>query len=248
MTHTRTTLLLALAAVTTAATAQTAAPKKPATATHTAARPAAAATSAATVSCSKLPELSPKIPALPAGLPCAKPLFVITNTPAVKLDYISPLEGPELRETLGLVSTSFSLDYIDTKIGTGELAAPHKWYTIHYTGYLVDGTKFDSSVDRGEPISVPYGQHKVIPGWDTGFDGMHVGGKRRLFIPYQLAYGANGQGPIPAKAELIFDVELVSQSDTQPEPKPAPAAAKPTEPATPPASDAPKTTPNPQGK
>jgi peptidylprolyl isomerase len=130
-------------------------------------------------------------------------------------------------------SVEYQLSYIDTKIGTGELAAPKKWYTVHYTGYLPDGTKFDSSVDRNEPITFPYGAHRVITGWDTGFDGMHVGGKRRLFVPYQLAYGEAGLPPvIPAKSMLIFDVELISQSDTQPAPKAPPAAPQP---ATPPA-------------
>ena len=84
------------------------------------------------------------------------------------------------------------------------------YYTVNYTGYLVDGTKFDSSEGK-EPITFPYGAHRVIQGWDTGFEGMHVGGKRRLFVPYQLAYGEAGRPPvIPAKAELVFDVELVS--------------------------------------
>lgn len=138
---------------------------------------------------------------------------------------MSPLEGAGLREELGLETATFTLAYVDTKIGSGPLAAPHKWYTIHYTGYLLDGTKFDSSVDRGEPISIEYGKHQVIPGWDTGFDGMHVGGKRRLFIPYQLAYGASGRQPsIPPRSELIFDVELVAQSDNEPKPAPRPAA------------------------
>jgi peptidylprolyl isomerase len=237
-----------LAALTAAATAQTTpatTPKttsKAATATThhaatTATHPAAATAAPA---CSKLPELSPKIPALPPGIPCPKPLYTIVSEPAVKLQYVSPLEGPGLRETLGLEPTTFSLDYVDTKIGTGELAAPHKWYTIHYTGYLTDGTKFDSSVDRGEPLSVAYGQHQVIPGWDTGFDGMRVGGKRRLFIPYQLAYGATARGPIPAKSELVFDVELISQSDEKPETKAAPAphgSTTPAKPATPPPTD-----------
>jgi peptidylprolyl isomerase len=177
--------------------------------------------------CARLPELSPKIPALPAGLPCAKPLYTITTQPAIKLDYISPLEGEDLKDTLGIESSTFSLDYVDTKIGTGELATPHKWYSINYTGYLTDGTKFDSSLDRGEPISIPYGQHRVIPGWDTGFDGMRVGGKRRLFIPYQLGYGNNPHQAIPAKSELIFDVELVAISDTQPKPKMPPAPMHP---------------------
>ena len=111
----------------------------------------------------------------------------------------------------GKVNTLYALRYVDTHIGTGELAAPGKTYSVHYTGWLPDGTKFDSSVDRGQPIEFPQGQHRVIPGWDSGFDGMHVGGKRRLYIPYQLAYGETGKGPIPAKATLIFDVELVAQ-------------------------------------
>ncbi|HWW99153.1 MAG TPA: FKBP-type peptidyl-prolyl cis-trans isomerase [Edaphobacter sp.] len=246
-------LLTALTTATTAQTTSATAPKatpKAATAHHAAATTAHPAATTAAPECSKLPELSPKIPTLPAGTPCAKPLYTIVSEPSVKLQYVSPLEGPGLRETLGLAPTSFSLDYIDTKIGTGELAAPHKWYTIHYTGYLVDGTKFDSSLDRGEPISIPYGQHQVIPGWDTGFDGMRVGGKRRLFIPYQLAYGANAQRQIPAKSELIFDVELVSQSDEKPQPKTAPAptgSTTPAQPATPPPTDPakPSTTPPP---
>jgi peptidylprolyl isomerase len=242
-----------LAAITTAATAQTSA-TKPATVTHHAtATPTTTATKPAVATCATLPELSPKIPALPADTSCAKALYTITIEPSAKLDYISPLVGQDqLRQTLGLESSSFTLAYIDTKIGTGELAAPHKWYSIHYTGYLVDGTKFDSSLDHpgAEPISIEYGKHQVIPGWDTGFDGMRIGGKRRLFIPYQLAYGTQGKPPIPPKAELIFDVELVSQTDEKPAPKPAPApapAATPDKPATPPASS-PATTPNPKGE
>jgi peptidylprolyl isomerase len=229
-----------LAALTTAATAQT---TKPAATAH----PAATAAHPAEPACATVPELSPKIPALPAGAPCAKPLYTVTIEPGAKLSYISPLEGEEqLRQTLGIESSTFSLDYIDTQVGTGELAVPHKWYTIHYTGYLVDGTKFDSSIDR-EPISIEYGKHQVIPGWDTGFDGMRVGGKRRLFIPYQLAYGNQGKPPIPPKAELVFDVELISQTDEKPAPKPAPAPAPAAadKPATPPASS-PAATPNPK--
>jgi peptidylprolyl isomerase len=240
-----------LAALTTAATAQTVPATTPRTATATTHHAATTTPHPAVPACSKLPELSPKIPALPAGAPCAKPLYTIVSEPAVKLQYVSPLEGPGLRETLGLEPTSFSLDYVDTKIGTGELAAPRKWYTIHYTGYLTDGTKFDSSVDRGEPLVVAYGQHQVIPGWDTGFDGMRVGGKRRLFIPFQLAYGTTAHGPIPARSELVFDVELLGQSNEKPQPKAAPAPADsttPAKPATPPPADPatkPSTTPPP---
>lgn len=160
----------------------------------------------------------------------------------------------------------YSLRYIDSVIGTGPLAEQRKYYTVHYTGWLTDGTKLDSSVDRGAPITFPYGARQVIPGWDTGFEGMHVGGKRRLFIPYQLAYGESGRPPIiPAKANLIFDIELIGQSDTPPTPPPAatpsqPSGSKPADaapepaskPATPPPTQSttpdaqPKTTPHPE--
>ena len=220
-------LFPAIALAQTAAMAQSPAPAKPHPAATHAATPASATASKA--GCVPLPPLSPKIPALPATAPCAKALYTLTVEPSIKMDYTSPLEGPALREDLGLESTSFSLDYIDTKVGTGELAARHKWYSIQYTGYLVDGTKFDSSLDRPghEPFVFHYGEHQVVAGWDTGFAGMHVGGKRRLFIPWQLAYGPNAHGSIPAKSMLIFDVELVAQHDVDPTPKPAPAAAAP---------------------
>jgi peptidylprolyl isomerase len=225
------TTLLIVAAAAAQLTAQIVTPAKP---PATGAPATAARKPVALRPCSKLPELSPKIPALPAGLPCAKPLYVVTIKPNANLDYVAPIEGPELRETLGILPSSFSLDYIDTKIGAGQLAAPHMYYTINYTGYLADGAKFDSSSDHGEPYVFGYGLHQAIPGWDTGFDGMRVGGKRRLFIPYQLAYGPNGkpappgQVSIPPKAELIFDVELVSQSDQKPAPKaPPPGMMKP---------------------
>lgn len=208
--------------------------------THSAAKPVAhhAPASAGAHACAKVPELSPKVPALPAGAPCAKSLYTISTMPSIKLDYVSPFEGSALQETLGIETSTFSLDYIDTKVGTGDLAAPHKWYTIQYTGYLVDGTKFDSSYDHPdhEAFTFPYGGHQVVAGWDTGFAGMRVGGKRRLFIPFQLAYGPNGRPPtIPGKAELIFDLEFISQSDQPPAPKapPAPpaASAAPSQPA-----------------
>lgn len=193
-------------------------------ATHPA--PARHASPAAGAACVTVPDLSPGIPALPAGSPCPHALYTLSTVPSIKLDYVSPLEGSSLGETLGIDTSTFSLAYVDTKAGAGPLAEPHKWYTIHYNGYLADGTKFDSSVDRGQPIVIHIGEHQVIPGWDTGFAGMHVGGKRRLFIPYQLAYGSSGRPPqIPPKSELIFDVELVAQDDTEPAPKPAPTAA-----------------------
>jgi peptidylprolyl isomerase len=206
--------------------------------------------------CVKTPELSPKIPALPAGASCAKILYTLTHIPDTRLDYVSPLVSPELRADLAGEKSTYSLIYIDTVVGTGPLAQPGKFYTVHYTGYLPDGTKFDSSVDRGEPITFPYGKHRVIQGWDTAFEGMHIGGKRRLFIPYQLAYGEAGRPPIiPAKAELIFDVEFIAQGDEMPKPK-APAMRQPmpsqpgsAKPATPPATPPPtSSTPQPASK
>ena len=160
------------------------------------------------------PVVSSKVPALPASAPCAKTLYTVTRLPETRLDYVSPLVSEEVRRELGQGAETFSLDYVDTKAGTGALVVPRKCLSVQYTGYLADGTKFDSSHDHpgGEPISFPYGMHQVIPGWDTGFEGMHTGGERRIFIPYQLAYGEAGRPPrIPERAELIFDVEVVDQ-------------------------------------
>lgn len=120
--------------------------------------------------------------------------------------------------TTGKIQTEYALRYIDIKLGDGKPAEPGKFYTVHYTGWLADGKKFDSSRDHNEPITFQQGKHRVIVGWDTGFEGMRAGGQRRLFIPYQLAYGENGRGPIPPKSELIFDIELLNVQDTPPAP------------------------------
>jgi peptidylprolyl isomerase len=221
-----------LAALTTAATAQTTTPK-PATAT----KPATTATHHTTTAAT-------------------------TTTP------------PNIPRVVGIPKTLYAIRYVDSVVGTGPLAESSvigtsmadskiKWYTVKYTGWLTNGTKFDSSYDHpgAEPITFPQGAHRVIQGWDTGFQGMHIGGKRRLFIPYQLAYGESAKGDrIPAKSDLIFDIELVSISDTPPAPKTPPAPpANPTaapdkpatdhaKPATPqPPTAKPDTTSNPQG-
>jgi peptidylprolyl isomerase len=112
------------------------------------------------------------------------------------------------------------LEYIDFVKGTGEMVQPRKCIYTHYTGWTTDGRKFDSSRDtmpNGRPrdvFSFNQGLRRVIMGWDMGYEGMRVGGKRRLIIPHQLAYGEAGRPPIPPRATLVFDVELLGLADT----------------------------------
>ena len=106
-------------------------------------------------------------------------------------------------------STISGLKYIDLVEGKGESPKPGQIVAVHYTGTLTDGKKFDSSVDRGQPLLFPIGMGRVIKGWDEGVMSMKVGGKRRLIVPASLGYGARGSGPIPPNATLIFDVELL---------------------------------------
>lgn len=108
------------------------------------------------------------------------------------------------------VVTSSGLKYIDMVVGKGDSPKQGNSVTVHYTGYLMDGKKFDSSVDRKEPFQFVLGVGGVIKGWDEGVATMKVGGKRKLIIPPQLGYGARGAGNlIPPNAELVFDVELI---------------------------------------
>jgi FKBP-type peptidyl-prolyl cis-trans isomerase FkpA len=107
-------------------------------------------------------------------------------------------------------STSSGLKYVDLVEGKGSPAEAGQQVYVHYTGWLTDGTKFDSSVDRGQPFDFPLGGGMVIKGWDEGVAGMRMGGKRKLIIPAELGYGAAGSPPtIPANATLVFDVELL---------------------------------------
>jgi len=103
--------------------------------------------------------------------------------------------------------TPSGLKYYDLRAGEGEQPTPSATVKVHYSGWLVDGTLFDSSVKRGQPATFPL--DGVIPGWTEGVGSMRVGGKRKLIVPYALAYGPMGRGPIPPKATLIFDVELL---------------------------------------
>jgi len=217
-------LVLTLAAATLAASAQT--PTKPSTPASTAPKSTSTASAA------------PKTTSSPATSPAPAPWIKLPpGVPALP-------HGP--------VKVPFSLRYEEIKVGAGPIAEPHKIYRVKYTGWLAaDGHKFDSSDDHppapvydstlhqvkgddgkpkmetGQPILFMQGRPGMISGWDLGFDGMHVGGKRRLFIPYQMAYGelgrpsADPKSPgIPPKADLIFDIELVEMLEPPAQPAP----------------------------
>jgi peptidylprolyl isomerase len=201
--------------------------------------------------------------------PGAKGPRFVANAPSSAPNNLLPSGVPAVKAPQ---KTAFALRYQDIAIGTGAEAQPNKMYKVNYTGYLGangrddDGRKFDSSYDHRAPVlgkdgkpvmgddgkpklgdpqpfSFPQGYGRLIPGWDQGFEGMKIGGKRRLFVPWQLAYGARGRpGPdaehpgIPPKADLIFDVELVDVTDMPMPPnrpgmppggRPAPGAGAP---------------------
>lgn len=107
-------------------------------------------------------------------------------------------------------TTVDGLEFWDITVGTGTVATRGKTVKVHYTGWLTNGKKFDSSVDRGQPFTFDLGSGQVIKGWDEGVNGMKVGGKRQLRIPPELGYGNRGAGGvIPPNATLVFDVELL---------------------------------------
>ena len=122
--------------------------------------------------------------------------------------FFLPLVGHTAEETM--VKTASGLQYADLVVGDGREAQPGATATVHYTGTLVDGTKFDSSKDRNKPFSFRLSAGQVIKGWDEGVEGMKIGGTRKLVIPSRLGYGARGAGSaIPPNATLIFIVELL---------------------------------------
>ena len=118
------------------------------------------------------------------------------------------MEGTAVDENA--ITTESGLQYVDYTVGDGASPKAGDMVTVHYTGSLTDGTKFDSSVDRGQPFQFKIGVGQVIKGWDEGVMSMALGGKRKLIIPPELGYGARGAGGvIPPNATLLFDVELL---------------------------------------
>jgi peptidylprolyl isomerase len=147
-------------------------------------------------------------------------LLLMMGLAVVACQKEAKLEGPQPIEMMP------GLTYIDSTIGTGALVDSTSFVVVHYTGWLEDpeagvgplhkGNKFDSSLDRGEPIAFPLGRSMVIPGWDKGLVGMRVGGKRTLIISPELAYGDQGRPPvIPPKSTLIFDTEMMDLPEVQ---------------------------------
>lgn len=129
------------------------------------------------------------------------PAFSVTKTGGV---------NKKMNETEKTESTKSGLKYVDKVVGAGAQPKTGQTVRVHYTGWLTDGKKFDSSVDRGQPFEFVIGVGQVIKGWDEGVSTMKVGSKRKLIIPSNLAYGKTGAGnSIPPDSTLVFDVELL---------------------------------------
>ena len=151
------------------------------------------------------------LPALLAGVAlsgCSQPSSSSDSAAASAPSSASVAPTPDKD---GIVTTASGLKYQILQPGSGATAQPGQTVTVNYTGWLTDGTKFDSSLDPGrQPFQFPLGAHHVIAGWDEGVAGMKVGEKRKLIIPSSLGYGPDGNGPIPGNATLVFEVELLN--------------------------------------
>jgi FKBP-type peptidyl-prolyl cis-trans isomerase FkpA len=143
-------------------------------------------------------------------------LVVLTTSCAKKEEPKPTASTPQPAGSMAAPQPAASVSELkieDSKVGAGAVAETGKRVTVHYTGWLTNGTKFDSSKDRGEPFSFQLGAGEVIKGWDQGVAGMKVGGVRKLTVPPSLGYGANGAGGvIPPNATLVFEVELLGVS------------------------------------
>lgn len=150
--------------------------------------------------CSSAPEKAETTPEPEAAKPAAS---TETPKPAAKPKTAAPSKGKKKTVVPGL-------EIEELVVGSGTEAVAGKTVRVHYTGWLTNGTKFDSSVDRGTPFEFPLGGGRVIQGWDKGVAGMKIGGKRKLTIAPELGYGARGAGGvIPPNATLVFEVELL---------------------------------------
>jgi len=153
---------------------------------------------------------NPQVTAADAG---ARTQPATSNLPGIDdITPAAPAPGiPPLDASLEVHTTPSGLKYIDEVVGTGPAITAGQTVTVNYTGWLTNGTKFDSSLNTGRtPFQFPIGAGRVIKGWDEGVGSMNVGGKRRLILPADLAYGDRSTGSIPAGAVLIFDVEVLS--------------------------------------
>ena len=148
---------------------------------------------------------APALPAPPPTPPAPDP--AVPGTPPTPKD--TPAATTPPRKKGVIVTTPSGLQYEDIVEGAGPSPTAGKTVSVHYVGTLTDGTKFDSSRDRGQPFQFPIGAGRVIKGWDEGVMTMKVGGKRKLTIPPDLGYGTRGIGPIPPNATLVFEVELL---------------------------------------
>lgn len=162
-----------------------------------------------------IPTFSPVAVEAPTVAPDAAAPTVAPDAaaPTAAADAAAPAAGgPQQVDPSKIVTTASGLQYADLVVGTGAEATVGKQVQVHYTGWLQNGTQFDSSRDRNEPLPLTLGEGRVIPGWEEGLTGMKVGGQRQLIIPPNLAYGEQGAGNglIPPNSTLIFDVELVS--------------------------------------